>query len=346
MLSTGKANMNVMLGRVGAIVLGMVVAGGLTASANAQPYTMKMSLVTINDVTHEFYKTWKAGIDARSGGRLKVEIYPANQLGQIRAVIEGVALGTIEIGSAASGFFVSLEPRFQVMDGIGMFDDIQHAYRVFSDPDIRARLAMWGADKGIEILAPGTYGPMMVLAHKPVRGVADFQGQKIRTPGGAAIQIEPFRKLGVQPVSIPLGEVLPAMQNHTIDGLMTALAVYVNFKYADIAKVTTYLPGTFIFVPVVANREFLQRIGPELAAIVREEALKAQAVYTDWNIADLNRVEEAWRKAGGELVTMPPADSKRYLEVTSPVTQQILSSNPRIKQDYDALLAAAKKHHR
>jgi TRAP-type transport system periplasmic protein len=336
--------MKTIVGRFGAIVLGILAVWSLTASASAQTYTMKMSLVTINDVTHEFYKTWKAGIDARSGGRLKVEIYPANQLGQIPAVIEGVALGTIEVGSAASGFFVSLEPRFQVMDGIGMFDDIQHSNRVFTDPEIRARLATWGADKGVEVLAPGTYGPMMVLAHKPVRGVADFQDQKIRTPGGAAIQVEPFRKLGVQPVSIPLGEVLPAMQNHTIDGLMTALAVYVNFKYADIAKVTTFLPGTFIFVPVVANRQFLQKIGPELAAIVREEALKAQSVYTGWNMADLKRVEDAWRKAGGELVTMPAGDVKRYLDTTAPVTQQILSSNSKVKEDYDALLAAAKKH--
>jgi C4-dicarboxylate-binding protein DctP len=336
--------MNSIFGRLGAIALGIATAGGLAASANAQTHTMKMSLVTINDVTHEYYKTMKAGIDARSGGRLKVEIYPANQLGQIPAVIEGVALGTIEVGSAASGFFVSLEPRFQVMDGIGMFDDIQHANRTFSDPDIRARLATWGADKGVEIIAPGTYGPMMALAHKPIRTVADFQNQKLRTPGGAAIQVEPFRKLGVLPVSIPLGEVLPAMQNRTIDGLMTALAVYVNFKYADIAKVTTFLPGTFIFVPVVANRQFLKKIGPELEAIVREEALKAQSVYKDWNIADMKRVEEAWRKSGGELVTMSPADVTRYLDTTGPVTQQILAGNPRVKEDYDALLAAAKKH--
>jgi TRAP-type transport system periplasmic protein len=338
--------MNAIFRRCGAILAGIVMACLLTSSANAQPYTMKISFVTINDVTHEFLKTWKAGIDARSGGRLKVEIYPANQLGQIPAVIEGVALGTIEIGSAASGFFVSLEPRFQVMDGIGMFDDIQHAYRVFTDPEIRARLSTWGADKGIELIVPGTYGPMMLLAHKAVRGVADFQGQKIRTPGGAAIQVEPFKKLGVLPVSMPLGEVLPAMQNRTIDGLMTALAVYVNFKYYDIAKATTYLPETFIFAPVVANREFLKTIGPELAAIVREEAVKAQSAYTDWNIADTKRVEEAWRKASGELITMPPAEAKRYVDTTAPVTQQILSANPKIKEDYDALLAAAKKHRR
>ena len=338
--------MNAILGRFGAIFLGIVTAGCLASSAGAQPYTMKISFPTINDVTHEFLKTWKAGIDARSGGRLKVEIYPANQLGQIPAVVEGVALGTIEVGSAASGFFVSLEPRFQVMDGIGMFDDIQHAYRVFTDPEIRARLTTWGADKGVEMIVPGTYGPMMLLAHKAVRGVGDFQGQKIRTPGGAAIQVEPYRKLGVLPVSMPLGEVLPAMQNRTIDGLMTALAVYVNFKYYDIAKASTYLPETFIFAPVVVNRQFLKKIGPELEAIIREEAVKAQVAYTDWNIADTKRVEDAWRKAGGELITLPSTEAKRYVDTTAPITQQILSSNPKVKEDYDALLAAAKRHRR
>jgi TRAP-type transport system periplasmic protein len=338
--------MNAILGRFGAAVLGVLAAGYLGTAANAQQFTMKISFPTINDVTHEFFKTWKAGIERRAGGRLKVEIYPSNQLGQIPAVIEGVALGTIEVGGAASGFFTSLEPRFQVMDGLGIFDDIQHAFRVLTDPEIRARLATWGADKGVELIVPGTYGQMTALAHKAIRTAADFHGQKIRTPGGSAIQIEPFRKLGILPVSLPLGEVLPAMQNRTIDGLMTALAVYVNFKYYDIAKPATYLPETLLFAPAVINRQFLKQIGPELEAIVREEARNAEVVYTDWNIADTKRVEDAWRKNGGELISLPPAEAKRYIDIVAPVSLQILSANPKIKEDYEALLAAAKKYRR
>ena len=91
---------------------------------------MKLSSPTINDVVHEYYKTLKTGVEARSGGRIKVEIYPANQLGQLPAVVEGVALGTIEVGSAANGFWVSLEPRFQVLDAPGLFDDVLHGYRM------------------------------------------------------------------------------------------------------------------------------------------------------------------------------------------------------------------------
>lgn len=329
-----------------AVILVILAAGFLVTAADAQPYTMKLSFPTINDVTHEFFKRFKAGVEQRSGGKIKADIYPANQLGQIPAVVEGVALGTIEVGGAASGFFVSLEPRFQVFDAPGVFDDTQHAYRMLADPAIRARLATFGADKGVEILVPGIFSQLAVLAHKPARTVADFQGQKIRTPGGAAIQIEPFRKLGILPVSLPLGEALPAMSNKTIDGVISALAVFNNFKYYDIAKSVTYLPATTLFAPALINRQFLKSLGPELEAIVREEARKAEVVYADWNVDEIKRTEAAWQRNGGELIVLPPAETKRYLDSVTPITSQILSANSRVKQDHEALLAAADKYRR
>ena len=105
--------------------VGLLAAGVLAAApAGAQQFTMKLSQPTINDVTYEYFKPMKAGIEQRSGGKIKVEIYPSNQLGQLPAVVEGVALGTIEAAASANGFWVSLEPRFQVLDAPGLFDDL------------------------------------------------------------------------------------------------------------------------------------------------------------------------------------------------------------------------------
>jgi TRAP-type transport system periplasmic protein len=330
-----------MIGRLGLALVGIVL---VMTSASAQTFTMKLSSPTINDVVHEYYKALKAGVEARAGGRLKLEIYPANQLGQLPAVVEGVALGTIEAGSAANGFWVSLEPRFQILDAPGLFDDVIHGNKVVNDPTIRARLATFGADKGVEILVPGIYSPLMLLTHKGVRSVADFQGQKIRTQGGAPIQVEPLKKVGVLPVSLPLGEALPAMQNRTIDGMVAAAAPFVAFKYYDIAKPMTYLPATIFAAPVLVNRQFMKSLGPELEAIVREESRKAEALFSDWNVADIKRAEEVWKKHGGEMVTLPPAEAKRYVDLVSPVATSILSANPKVKEDYEALLAAAAKY--
>src|SRR2546430_6548971 len=199
------------------------VAGALFAlalSASAQQFTMKLSSPTINDVTQEWMKAFKSGVESRSGGKIKVELYPASQLGPIPRTVEGVALGTIEMTLPATGFLAALEPRFVVFDAPGLFDSMQHAERVFADADIAKRLATFGATKGVEPLITFVHGPLMLLAHRPIRAVGDFKGQKIRVPGGAPLHFEPFRKLGASPLSIPIGEVMPAMQNRTIDGFI------------------------------------------------------------------------------------------------------------------------------
>ena len=328
------------------LIMASVAASMLTVATPtiAQQFTMKLSLPTVNDVTHEYFKRMKAGIEQRAAGKIKVDIYPANQLGQLPAVVEGVALGTIEAASSANGFWISLEPRFQVLDAPGMFDTLDQGFKVLNDPDIRARMATWGESKGVQVLAPSLYSPLMLLTHKAVRTAADLQGQKIRTQGGAPIQVDPLKKLGVIPVSLPLGEALPAMQNKTIDGMVGAAAPYVAFKYYDIAKPMTYLPSTMFAAPVVINRGWLKSLGPDLEKIVREESRKAEEVFGEWDINDIKNKEDVWKKNGGEVITMSPEEFKRYVDIVAPVAAAVLAANPKVKEDYEALLTAAKKY--
>ena len=84
----------------------------LAAPAAAQQFTFKISSPVINDSTQEYMKALKAALEQRSGGKIKVEMYPANQLGQIPTTVEGVALGTIEMTTPAIGFYIGIEPRF------------------------------------------------------------------------------------------------------------------------------------------------------------------------------------------------------------------------------------------
>jgi TRAP-type C4-dicarboxylate transport system substrate-binding protein len=325
-------------------VLAAALLGGLPGAASAQSFTMKLSSPTVNDVTQEWMKAFKAGVEARSNGRIKVEIYPANQLGQIPATVEGVALGTIELTAPASGFIVGFEPRFQVLDAPGLFEDMAHAQRVFADPEVRARLAAFGNSKGMEPIAVYPHGPLMLLSHRAIRKVDDFKGQKIRVPGAAPLQVEPFKKLGAAPVSMPLGEVLSAMQNRTIDGLIASATVFTAFKYYDLAKGLTSLPGSFLIVPAMANKAFLKSLGGELEAIVRDEAFKAQQKAAAFAVADTQRTVEVWKKNGGESIVLPEAEAKSYLTQVESVAPVLIGANAKMKEDYEALKAAANRH--
>jgi len=322
------------------------IAGALLAvalSASAQQFTMKLSSPTINDVSQEWMKAFKSGVESRSGGKIKVEIYPAGQLGPIPRTVEGVALGTIEMVLPATGFLAALEPRFVVFDAPGLVDSMQHAQRVFADPEIRKRLASFGATKGVEPLVTFAHGPLMLLAHRPIRGVADFKGQKIRVPGGAPMHIEPFRKLGASPVSIPLGEVMPAMQNHTIDGFIAGLTVFTSFKYYDVAKGLTRLPGSHLIAAGLVNRNFMKSLGPDLEAMVREESRKAGSLFSGWGVEDVERGRKIWAQNGGENIEMAPAEAQRYLAETTGVLPALLAASPQLKEDYEALVAAAQR---
>lgn len=309
-----------------------------------QQFTMKLSTPTINDVTHEWMNTFKANVEKRSGGRIKVEVYPASQLGQIPRTVEGVALGTIEMTTPAVGFLAGLEPRFQVFDAPGLFDSVEHAQKVFTDPEVRKRLAGFGAGKGVEPLFTFANGPLMLLSHKPVRSIEDLKGQKIRVPGGAPLHMEPFRRLGASPLSMPLGEVMPSLANRAIDGFTAGFVVLVAFKYFDVAKTATQLPGSFLIASGLVNRGFFKSLG-DLEPMVREESRKAEELFATGTVADVNRIRGAWEKGGGQTVVLPPAEAKRFLDQATSALPPILAANPQLKEDYEALLAAA-NHHR
>jgi TRAP-type C4-dicarboxylate transport system substrate-binding protein len=332
--------------RVVRIAAAAFIAALVTAPADAQQFTMKLSTPTINDATHEWMKAFKAGVESRSAGRVKVEIYPANQLGQIPRTVEGVALGTIELTAPAVGFLVGLEPRFLVFDAPGLFDSVEHGQRVLADPDIRRRLAGFGAAKGVEPLFTFLNGPLMLLSHRPVRTLADFNGQKIRVPGGAPLHVEPFKQLGVSPVSMPLGEVLPAMQNRAIDGVIAAFTVFTSFKYYDVAKGLTTMPKMFLVASGLTNRNFMKSLGPELEGIVREEARKAENVFSTWGVEDLERIGKTWQQNGGQTIRLSDSDARRFIDETTSVLPPMFAKNPQLKEDYDALVAAAKKYRR
>ena len=71
-------------------IVAMAGATGSTAAQTAPAFTLKIGNATINDVQHEWQKRWGARVEKRAGGRIKVEIYPASQIGSIPRMIEGL----------------------------------------------------------------------------------------------------------------------------------------------------------------------------------------------------------------------------------------------------------------
>ena len=77
-------------------LLSLGLIAGRAAPRTTRPIVMKIALATVNDRLHQFAKNYAAAVEKDSGGRIKVEIYPASQLGSIQRQAEGVQFGAIQ----------------------------------------------------------------------------------------------------------------------------------------------------------------------------------------------------------------------------------------------------------
>ena len=91
---------------------GAIAAAALSIAAAApsmaQQFTMKFATLTLNDVQHENLKLYKEELEKVTGGRIKVEVYPAGQLGGAPRQTEGLRLGTIEAAMGPPELFFGI----------------------------------------------------------------------------------------------------------------------------------------------------------------------------------------------------------------------------------------------
>ena len=188
------------------------------------------------------------------------------------------------------------------------------------------------------------HGPAMVISHKPIRTVADLNGQRLRVTAATPLFVETAKKLGIQPIAMPLGEVLPALQTRAIDGGVSELTVLTSMNYVDVAKTLTAVPGGIISVGVLTNSRFLRSLGRELERIVGEEAVKACATVAQLGLDEAAAARTLWTSNGGEVIDLPPAEVAQYREAVTSAVPPLLAANPTLKADYERLQAVAKRH--
>ena len=179
-----------------------------------------------------------AGIEKKSGGRLKGEIFPSGQLGSAPREIEGTQFGTIQAIMMPPDFFAGVDERFETVSAPGTFPSIDQANKVAFDPEFRKAFLVLGAKKGLIGLTLILNAPVTVLTRKPARRLADFKGLNIRILR-SDFQIEQVKRLGATPVSMSLGDVMPALQQWAIDGALAAVAPFMPLDSYDAAEYMT-----------------------------------------------------------------------------------------------------------
>ena len=135
--------------------------------------------------------------------------------------------------------------------------------------------------------------------------------------------MEQLRKLKATPVPMPLGEVLPALQQGTIDGVMSVLPVLTAFRYYDAAKYILESEQAMVSVVTVLSKIWYDNLPPDLQTILADAGRRASVEVFPWAVEFIAKQRQVWTANGGELVQLSTTEHAELNKLLKPIGAEV-----------------------
>ena len=206
------------------------------AGSGDAEYTIKIGhSVTTTNLLHVSLENFAAYVNEQSGGKVKVDIYAAEQLGSNAEMAEMVEMGSLDAMMLPQGQLATYSEKINALGLPFLFEDYDSVYKVL-DSEIGDELVADLANRNMIQLAYWENGLRQVTNSKrPINTPDDLKGLKIRTPEDA-MTIAIFTALGASPSPLAFSELYLALQQGTFDGQENPVSnIYAN-NFADVQK--------------------------------------------------------------------------------------------------------------
>jgi TRAP-type transport system periplasmic protein len=169
-----------------------------------------------------------------------------------------------------------------------------------------------------------------------------IKGLKIRALASAFAN-EQISRLGASPVAMTLADVLPALQQGTIDGAVAQVAVFSTPQYYDVAKYITETNHNYIFSMAFLSKKWFDALPVTLQEVLRKDAAAASDETNPWEADFFDGQRKVWIEKGGELIELPPGEQASMMKSLSSVGEDLSKSKPELHAAYETLVAAVKR---
>ena len=198
-------------------VAGLALAAPYVTRAAAAPLTLRFAHYGAEDHPSNIAAMQFASrVESRTGGAIKIRIFPNNQLGDPPAQAQQIKLGTIDMGLPTQGQLQNYEKAFATVMLPFVFDSPAHVFRVLDGPAMQW-LAPLAEKQGFIILRNWEYGfRNLTNSQRPIHTPDDVKGLKIRTPPEIQIQAA-MEALGGVVQAISFAELYLALAQKVVD---------------------------------------------------------------------------------------------------------------------------------
>ncbi|MBP6900078.1 MAG: DctP family TRAP transporter solute-binding subunit [Burkholderiaceae bacterium] len=289
---------------------------------------------------HAAALAFKEHVEKVTAGALKVEIYPAGQLGPAQQVMEGLRLGTVELAVIHDGGVAGSYKPFNIFGMPFVFDNHAHSYAVLDGAFGKAFADEMRKRTGIRLLGFGDNGVRhFTNSKRAIRTLEDMKGLKMRVQPGPVF-IKMVEALGASPTAIDWGELPAALAQGTADGQengvtnILAASLYQHQKFAT-------LDGHIYSQHAYAMSDrFFNGLTPAQKMAVEEGFVKAQKIHRDMTREQDLAAKKVLGEKGMTVTELTPAEVERFRRQAQPPVKAWLEAE--VSRDWtDRLLAAA-----
>lgn len=297
----------------------------VTASAVAQalPKTHLRVVGSISNLPQ--YKDfevpfWTKHLPERSGGAITTEIKGFNEMGlKGPEVLRLMGQGVVEIGATVISYLAADDPANEMVDLAGLLPDVATARRATeATKPVYAKL--YREKFNVELLGFGTYPAQVLFCNGEIRGLTDIKGKKVRVAGRSLSEL--VEALGGTPVTMSFGEVVPALQNRTVDCAITGSLSGNLAKWHEVTTHLLALPLSWNQIVYAINGKTWQGYKPELRAFLSKEIQQLEKDV--WDAADTFTVQGYECNAGTDKCTMGQKGKMRIVQ-PSAADRELLS---------------------
>ena len=247
----------------------------------ASPIVIKFSHVVAAETnkgkTAEYFKKVA---EQRTGGAVRVEVYPNSVLFKDKEEMEALQLGAVQMLAPTPGKFGPLGVReFEVLDLPYLFESLDEEHRV-TQGAIGAQLLARLDAKGIHGLAFWDNGFKEMTSNKPLRMPADFKGQKLRIQSSKVIEAQ-MRAVDAIPQVMAFAELYQAMQTGVVDGQENPTNVIYPSRLYEVQKYLTLSDHGYHGYAVIVNAKFWAGLPPTIRAQLQSAMKDATAFFND-----------------------------------------------------------------
>ncbi len=191
---------------------------------------------TPDNRTVKALKIFKHLVEKGTQGQVEVQVFHARKLGDEREALEGIRMGTIQMGTLSSGPVPGFLKTVMFYDIPFLFSSAPAAWEFFEGDTAKEFNGAFLKKTGVRILATTENGYRHFTNNvRPIKTPADMKGLKIRTMQNPA-HMALVKALGSDPTPLPFGELYMALQQKVVDGMECPIVLIHDMKFYEVQK--------------------------------------------------------------------------------------------------------------